>query len=265
METNGLEFNGGYANRTAINEQGKKVGTFTGYYFANIDGAVTWQVLTPQGEVLFYDGPLSAGTDMTTFYATKAQKELNTTLKRQRELMENLLVSAEFVRMLEKRGVDCTEYRAEIVGLYNRYINRRIAMNNYIIVEQAEQPTLLSPALEDIVNGKSISIAITTAIILTAIVVTAFASLAWYTFYNVGAEARSDCKKSEELNRILANVDEATKEQLYDYIDEYADSFYKDGVRRTRFGSVFSTIKTFALIGLGGYGLYWISAKSKNF
>ena len=95
-----------------------------------------------------------------------------------------------------------------------------------------------------------------TSVIVTAIVVASFSALAWYVFYTDAGEGRSDCRKSKELNKILANVDSETKEDIYDYIDRYADSFYKRAMSRAKWAQLMGNVKTIAIVGGIGYLAY---------
>ena len=175
--------------------------------------------------------------------------------------MEDLLLAAEFVKRLEAKGYDCSSYRNEIKQLYSRFETRQ----NYLIAYSDNttygDPKLLSSALQNIVNGQAISIAVTTIIILTVVVTAVFSSLAWYVFYTYGAEARSDCRKSKELNRILANVDPNVKEELYNYIDKYADGYYKKAVARTKAANFWSNSKSLLLLAGGGALVWFLSSK----
>lgn len=204
--------------------------------------------------------------DVTEQYTAKAQNYLNTVLNADRQVMEDLLLASEFVMRLERKGKDCSKYRAEIKRLYARLQEREDDVKAYATGEQTESPSqVMSSALEGIVNDRAnLGFIFSTSVIVTAIVVASFSALAWYVFYTDAGEGRSDCRKSKELNKILANVDSETKEEIYDYIDRYADSFYKRAMSRAKWAQLMGNVKTIAIVGGIGYLAYRFLFKGRN-
>ena len=237
------------------------VGVLTGATAKNLDGYLVVQYLY-NGKSFWTtaDGLIITGSAEST-YRNKSEDAAKELIKNNAAVMEDLLLSAEFVKRLEAKGYDCSSYRNEIKQLYSRFENRQNYLIAYSDSNTYGDPKLLSNSLFNIVNGQAISIAVTTIIILTVVVTAAFASLAWYVFYTYGAEARSDCRKSRELNRILANVDTEVKEQLYNYIDKYADSYYKKAVARTKAANFWSNGKSLLLFAAGGALIWYINKK----
>lgn len=204
--------------------------------------------------------------DVTEQYTAKAQNYLNTVLNADRQVMEDLLLASEFVMRLERKGKDCSKYRAEIKRLYARLQEREDDVKVYATGEQTESPAqVMSSALEGIVNDRAnLGFIFSTSVIVTAIVVASFSALAWYVFYTDAGEGRSDCRKSKELNKILANVDSETKEEIYDYIDRYADSFYKRAMSRAKWAQLMGNVKTIAIVGGIGYLAYRFLFKGRE-
>lgn len=204
--------------------------------------------------------------DVTEQYTAKAQNYLNTVLNADRQVMEDLLLASEFVMRLERKGKDCSKYRAEIKRLYARLQEREDDVKAYATGEQTESPSqVMSSALEGIVNDRAnLGFIFSTSVIVTAIVVASFSALAWYVFYTDAGEGRSDCRKSKELNKILANVDSETKEEIYDYIDRYADSFYKRAMSRAKWAQLMGNVKTIAIVGGIGYLAYRFLFKGRE-
>lgn len=204
--------------------------------------------------------------DVTEQYTAKAQNYLNTVLNADRQVMEDLLLASEFVMRLERKGKDCSKYRAEIKRLYARLQEREDDVKAYSTGEQTESPSqVMSSALEGIVNDRAnLGFIFSTSVIVTAIVVASFSALAWYVFYTDAGEGRSDCRKSKELNKILANVDSETKEEIYDYIDRYADSFYKRAMSRAKWAQLMGNVKTIAIVGGLGYLAYRFLFKGRE-
>lgn len=271
--------NKAYANKTAKKEvievvvtwgvdDAKQVkvyynlGVLTGLTAESEDGTLAVQfILNNKTYWTTIDGVLITGSKESE-YLTKSKSSLNELLKSDREIIEDLLLASEFVARLENKGYNCSKYRNEIKQLYTRLQARQEAVFAYTDTRTEAQPQLLSSALYDIINGKSIGIAVTTTIIITAVVTVVCASLAWYVYYTYGAESRSDCRKSKELNKILAGVDQETKDQLFDYIDKYADGFYKKAVARTKSSNLFGNIRNFALLFCGGALVYYLNNKN---
>lgn len=237
------------------------LGTLTGATAKSLTGETVVQyIYNKKSYWTTADGLIITGSAEST-YRTKSEDAAKELIKNNSAVMEDLLLSAEFVKRLEAKGYDCSSYRNEIKQLYSRFENRQNYLIAYSDSNTYGDPKLLSNSLFNIVNGQAISIAVTTIIILTVVVTAAFASLAWYVFYTYGAEARSDCRKSRELNRILANVDPEVKEQLYNYIDKYADSYYKKAVARTKAANFWSNGKSLLLFAAGGALIWYINKK----
>lgn len=224
-------------------------------YNVILNGSSVWLTVTPV-----------AVKNVAAEYINKASNQLNQLIIKQRQLLEDLLLASEYVALLESRGYDCTTYRQKITALYKRYANRNEDIALYTDNRQMLYPRLISDNLSDIVNAQptvAIGITITTAIVATAVVAVSFASLAWWAFYNCNISANSDCRESTELNRLLAEVDPTVREKIYNWIDDYADDFYKNAVRRERQSGIFSTIRNIALVAGGGYIVYRLLNSSK--
>lgn len=233
------------------------VGTLTGVTATDADNNnLCVQYIDPNGKVSFTDTIGLVLQGVNTVYVDKAQSAAKQLISSNKDVYEDLLLASEFVARLERKGYDCSAYRAEIKQLYSRWDNRQNYLLGYSDSDKYAEPKLLSNSLYNIINGNAISIAITTVIVLTVVVTAAVSALAWFVFYTYAGEARSDCRKSKELNKILANVDPQTKEELYNYIDKYADSYYKRAVRRTKAESLFSTLKYAVVAGGAGFLMY---------
>lgn len=205
--------------------------------------------------------------DVTSKYAHQAQDYLDIVLKADKQVMEDLLLASEFVMRLERKGKDCSKYRSEIKRLYARLQEREDDVKAYADGEQTESPAvLMSSSLNGIINDSaSLGVVVTTTtVIVTAVVVASFSALAWYVFYTDAGEGRSDCRKSKELNKILSNVDSETKEEIYNYIDRYADGFYKRAMARAKWAHLMSNVKTVAIVGGVGYLAYRFLFKGRE-
>ena len=233
------------------------VGTLTGVTATDADNNnLCVQYIDPNGKVRFTDTVGLVLQGVNTAYVDKAQSAAKQLISANKDVYEDLLLASEFVSRLERKGYDCSSYRAEIKQLYSRWDNRQNYLLGYSDSDKYAEPQLLSNSLYNIINGNAISIAITTIIVLTVVVTAAVSALAWFVFYTYAGEAKSDCRKSKELNKILANVDPETKEELYNYIDKYADSYYKRAVRRTKAESLLSSVQYILIAGGAGYLVY---------
>lgn len=232
------------------------VGTLTGVTATDADSGFLCVQYIADGKAHFTDTVGLVLKGVNTAYVNKANSAAKELITANKDVFEDLLLASEFVARLEKKGYDCSAYRAEIKQLYSRWDNRQNYLLGYSDSDKYAEPKLLSNSLYNIINGNAISIAITTVIVLTVVVTAAVSALAWFVFYTYAGEARSDCRKSKELNKILANVDPQTKEELYNYIDKYADSYYKRAVRRTKAESLFSTLKYAVVAGGAGFLMY---------
>lgn len=251
----------GYSSENTYN-----VGILTGAIAEDMEGNLLVQYIY-DNKVYWTtaDGIILQGSAETTMLP-KAENQLEQLIQNDVAVFQDLLLASEFVARLEAKGYNCAQYMNEIRLLSSRLAKRQ----NYIITYCNENsikynsPNLLSDSLTKIVNGDRIGIAVSTTIILTAVVTGVFASMAWYIFYTAGAESKSDCKRSKELNKILADVDEETKEELYKFIDNYADSYYRKAVARTKAGGLFSNVKNVLLIGATAYVAYKLLKNRKS-
>lgn len=241
------------------------IGVLTGATGKDSGGFTVYNFLRGKQSLWTSAMPTVTG-DVTEQYTAKAQNYLNTVLNADRQVMEDLLLASEFIMRLERKGKDCSKYRAEIKRLYARLQEREDDVKAYATGEQTESPAqVMSSALEGIVNDRAnLGFIFSTSVIVTAIVVASFSALAWYVFYTDAGEGRSDCRKSKELNKILANVDSETKEEIYDYIDKYADSFYKRAMSRAKWAQLMGNVKTIAIVGGIGYLAYKFLFKGRE-
>lgn len=239
-------------------------GVLTGAVGTDINGNIVYNTILDGNSVWLTVVPVAVN-NVESEYINKSTNILNQLIKSQRIILEDLLLASEFVASLEAKNIDCSGYRDKISELYKRYVRRNEDIALYTENRSFVYPQLVSENLSDIVNAlptSAIGITITTAIVATAIVSLSFASLAWWSFYNCNIAANSDCRESKELNEILADVDKETTEKLYNWIDNYADDFYRNAVRRERQSGVWSTIRNTALVVGGGFLVYKLLNKN---
>lgn len=228
------------------------------------DGSPCWNFIRGKQSLWTFAPPTLTG-DAESIYAPRAQSALSELLKVNKQVLEDILLASEFIRRLEAKDVDCSQYRAEVKALYARLQDRQSDIQAYSEGRVIESPQPISDALDGIINDRaSLGLAVSTSVIVTAVVVGSFSALAWYVFYTDAGEGRSDCRKSAELNKILSKVDSSTREDLYEFIDKYADSFYKRAVARTKWNNLMGNVKTIAIVGALGFLAYKFLYKGRN-
>ncbi|MDL2262735.1 hypothetical protein LJC11_04445 [Bacteroidales bacterium OttesenSCG-928-I21] len=189
----------------------------------------------------------------------KAQNYLDDLLKNHEDIMSDVLVCSGFVAELEKKGYDCTSQRNTLKYLYSRLESRNneLLQSSYITVtEKGEESTLSSlygNYLNKIANDQRISIAVTTIIIITAVVTLAAATAAYAFLSHKYSESKADLKVSDDLKRALQNVDSETRTKILADLENQVDKAYAKGVLNSKIGGFFGGIKNLALIAGGAF------------
>ncbi len=269
-EVKNIKFDSNIANKkcyTVVNysdggEKKESIGVLTGRY--GDDSVYNGQVFESlyNGAIVWFaniTGGLYVVADKTEEMRNKAQNYLDELLKNDNNIATDLLIASLFVEKLEAKGYVVTYYRMQITALYERLTarNKKVVDSGYIQDIQTENIQQIDNSLSNSISGCRIGLVLTTGLIIsiTAVVIGVMASMAWYIFYNLDMESRSDVSKSKELNKILAKVDPETKEQIFQFVNEYGDKRYKDGVRRIKMDLLWNNVKKYGLIA-GGVALF---------
>ena len=145
-----------------------------------------------------------------------AQARLNLIIENDMNSLTYLLISAEYCRRLEAKGYDVSSQKTKIRELYNSIIERNQAIKSSGTAEniQEGQSTLtdFAPALLAIVNntafvGLVISTAALVTIIISAVLVSAGATIFYFSNEARLKESTYTFQESKELSEVLASAD----------------------------------------------------------
>lgn len=242
-------------------------GISTGYYTSSDN--IVWTQCVINNKLIFAPSVYFGNETFASKYKSKAQTILNDLIKNEIKIYQNLLLGSEMINIAERKGIDVSKEKNELKNICTRYELVQQDIAKFTTEKKTYSPVLITNNLERIrigldLTNNGIGIATTTIIIISALVTLVTSSLAWYIFYNDNITAKSDVKKSKELNKIIGNkLDEDTKTKLYDFIDKYAESYYKAAVRTMKSNNLTTIIKIIVGIGIGGYIAYNIAKNGK--
>lgn len=205
-----------------------------------------------------------------------AQARLNLIIENDMNSLTYLLISAEYCRRLEAKGYDVSSQKTKIRELYNSIIERNQAIKSSGTAEniQEGQSTLtdFAPALLAIVNntafvGLVISTAALVTIIISAVLVSAGATIFYFSNEARLKESTYTFQESKELSEVLASADpevaQSIRNDLNRQVQEAESQGYSNGYFKGAFGiSWFSVIK-WGAIGVGA--LYLVKWLKNNF
>ena len=205
-----------------------------------------------------------------------AQARLNLIIENDMNSLTYLLISAEYCRRLEAKGYDVSSQKTKIRELYNSIIERNQAIKSSGTAEniQEGQSTLtdFAPALLAIVNntafvGLVISTAALATIIISAVLVSAGATIFYFSNEARLKESTYTFQESKELSEVLASADpevaQSIRNDLNRQVQEAESQGYSNGYFKGAFGiSWFSVIK-WGAIGVGA--LYLVKWLKNNF
>lgn len=205
-----------------------------------------------------------------------AQARLNLIIENDMNSLTYLLISAEYCRRLEAKGYDVSSQKTKIRELYNSIIERNQAIKSSGTAEniQEGQSTLtdFAPALLAIVNntvfvGLVISTAALVTIIISAVLVSAGATIFYFSNEARLKESTYTFQESKELSEVLASADpevaQSIRNDLNRQVQEAESQGYSNGYFKGAFGiSWFSVIK-WGAIGVGV--LYLVKWLKNNF
>lgn len=205
-----------------------------------------------------------------------AQARLNLIIENDMNSLTYLLISAEYCRRLEAKGYDVSSQKTKIRELYNSIIERNQAIKSSGTAEniQEGQSTLtdFAPALLAIVNntafvGLVISTSALVTIIISAVLVSAGATIFYFSNEARLKESTYTFQESKELSEVLASADpevaQSIRNDLNRQVQEAESQGYSNGYFKGAFGiSWFSVIK-WGAIGVGA--LYLVKWLKNNF
>lgn len=272
-------FENKYANREAYidNLVVKSDGTYsttkiycgisTGYYTSSNN--IIWTQCIINNKLIFAASVYFGNETFASKYKSKAQTILNDLIQNEIKIYQNLLLGSEMINIAERKGIDVSKEKNELKNICTRFELAQQDISKFTTENNTYSPILITNNLERIrlgldLTNNGIGIATTTIIIISAVVTLVTSSLAWYIFYNDNITAKSDVKKSKELNKIIGDkLDDETKTELYDFIDKYADSYYKSAVRTMKGQNLSTILKIVLGVGIGGFIVYKIVNNGK--
>lgn len=245
----------------AVLRKGARAGITTGveimnnnirYYEVVRDNSL---YLVPVGEVELRKGD-------TNRYYQLANTYLTDILANQKEIAYQISICALFLKYLEGKK-DVARYRSQMLALYNRFEQRNEEIKLYCT--NIQDGYILQ--LDDALKSANIGVVVSTGlvIVISCVVSVAFASLAWYTYYNEANESRKDARDIIKLNALLAGLDEGTRDEVYKIINDFGDENYKAGARKIKMQNLLSNAKNLLIFGgVGAIAYYYFFGYEKG-
>lgn len=196
------------------------------YQLLSLDGANIYGYVREDTVIIKTVNPITTST---------AQGTINQMIDNDKQTLTNLLIAAEYCKRLQAKGYNVSSQKAQIkktyLSLYNR--NKKLADAPGFSDKQKGKSNLtgFAPALQNIVNDSNIGIVISTAVLITIIVVAlvAGATAVYYAFYIDAKNASKDLQVSENLKKALENVDASTRETIIKELQEQINDAYNSG------------------------------------
>lgn len=229
----------------------KSVGISTGIE-VKVDGINYIEVLRSNYLYLFKKNDVSLSQDVDlSYYYKEADKYLSTLLENQKEIAYQLSICSLLIKEL---GVKAEPYKGKLKYYFNRWKERNEEVDLYCQNIQTSSIQQFDNSLKE--AGIGIVVSTGLVLIITAVVSVSFASLAWFCYYNESNESRKDARDIIELNKLLADLDEATKTKVFKIINEYGDENYKKGARKILMQNLTKSLKYISIFALCGFVLY---------
>lgn len=243
-------------------------GILTGkYLWRSVEG--TWYEVIALSTNYLYGYVLDRDVDIkivNPIQYNTSQGIITQMIENDKQSLTNLLICAQYCKLLSEKGYNVTTYMSQIkntyLSLYNR--NQKLKKSPGFSDKTYGTNTLTSyaPALTSIVNNPSIGLILTTgaivAIIIAAVVAGAVATAVYYGFKNESENAERDLKISDDLKSVLENVDPEVRQRILSDLENQIDEAYKAGKR--------SGLSWWDIIKYGGvaFGTFFIVRYIKN-
>lgn len=239
--------NGGVVNvRDSASSVGRVIyqtsdfaGILTGQYtWRSVEG--TWYQLIALSTGYVYGYVLDREVELKTVnpiqYNT-TQGIINQMIENDKQTLTNLLICAQYCKLLTEKGYNVTTYMSTIknayLSLYNRNQKLKKSPGFDDKTSGSNNLTGFAPALTSIVNNPNIGVIFTTgaviALIIAAIVTGAVATAIYYGFANDADKAAKDLKVSDDLKKVLENVDPAVRQRILSDLGKQIDEAYSAG------------------------------------
>ena len=210
-----LRGSGAVANFDTTSYINRPIVTLTGYTVTTKSGNIGYQC-TNGYYIMLSEGWTRNGSASVASHSTRqAQSLVDEIMQANKQILCNNLLCARYAHLLtaqQQQQVRDLQRRLEIR-------NQSLQDDNLVQVTETNYPAGyndLAPYLERLMSGEAVGLAITTWIIVGAIVIGA-ATAAYYTYKKFADEAKQDVKFSKELTKTLTTkLTEAEYQQLLD-------------------------------------------------
>lgn len=233
----------------------------TGYYLTGSDGK-GYQT-TGGGYVWLEDGWQEVRQDSRMQYSqSQAQLLVKSIIANNKHILCNNLLCARFAYKLT------SAQKEQVRALQSRLQARDKALqaNGLCSDIQFNYPSgyaYLQPYLESLQNGEDVSGvgSITTTIVVTAIVVAAMSTAAYFAYKAYAAESEQDVKYSDELTKILTS--KLTEEEYQQLLNETKGIVTKARIKAS-LGSYYTIVKYGLIAALAVWGLGKVKTLTNN-
>lgn len=245
----------------AVLRKGARVGITTGVEILN-NNIRYYEVVRDNSLYLVPISDIELRKGDTNRYYQLADAYLTDILANQKEIAYQISICALFLKYLEGKH-DVAKYRSMMLSYYNRFEQRNEEIKTYCT--NVQDGYILQ--LDDALKSANIGVVVSTGlvIVISCVVSVAFASLAWYTYYNEANESRKDARDIIRLNALLADLDKDTRDEVYRIINEFGDENYKAGARKIKMQNLLSNAKNLLIFGgVGAVAYYYFFGYRKG-
>ena len=228
----------------------------TGYYETSTRGNVGYQT-TSGRYIILSDGWEKIGVQAIAQYSqTQAQAMVNKIIRNNKTILCNNLLCARYASKLT------AEQQAQVRTLQTRLQTRNEALQSEGLTTGVKTSypkgyVELGSYLDALMAGEAISIATWAALVITAVVIAATCTAAYYVYKAFADESEQDVKFSKELTATL--VSKLTPEEYEQLKAETKDIVTKARIK-SALGSYWNVL-TWAALAFAGYTLYKYAKK----
>lgn len=239
----------------------KAVGITTGVVINN--GEVDYlQMIRKQALYLIPVSDVQLADADVSNYVSLANSYLEDILINQKEIAYQISICALLLKYLEPSR-DVSEYRSKLIAYYNRFEERNEVVKLYSQDVASAHIAQLDNALKSANIGIAVSAGL--VILISCVVTASFASLAWYAYYKEADASRKDARDIIKLNKLLAELDEDVRAEVFDIINKYGDENYQAGVRKIKMQNIFGGVKNILLFGGLGVIAYYLFLNKERY
>lgn len=230
-----------FTGSKTIYEVSDFAGILTGNYTFNAPEGTWYQVIALSTNYI-YGYVLDRNVDLRNVnpiqYNT-TQGIINSMIEQDKKTLTNLLICAQYCKLLTDKGYNVSTYMAQIKRTYLSLYNRNQKLKKSPGFEEKtpgkNSLTGFASALTSIVNNPNIGVVFTTgaviALIIAAVVAGAAATAIYYGFGSDASKSGVDLNVSEDLKTVLEGVDSEVRERILSDLNNQIDDAYTAGKR----------------------------------